>query len=116
MCIVEDTLREARRLIIVMTFNDASSASRPPPSSPSIPSKFVQQFVSPILLSAETYTFPSGVVPFPGTETDTGSRIRDVLVMNAKVTASTVGYSVGVLTIPGYELPWEETLRVGEGR
>ena len=36
--------------------------------------------------------------------------------MNAKVTASTVGYWVGVLTIPGYELPWEETLRVGEGR
>ena len=35
--------------------------------------------------------------------------------MNAKVTASTVGYSVGALNIPGYELPWEETLRVGEG-
>ena len=106
MCIVKDMLTEARRVSIVMTFNDASSASRPPPSSPRIPSKFVQQFVSPILLSAETHTFPSG----------TGSRIRDVLVMNAKVTASTVGYSVGVLTIPGYELPWEETLRVGEGR
>ena len=33
--------------------------------------------------------------------------------MNAKVTASTVGYSVGysvgALNIPGYELPWEET-------
>ncbi|KAM7458866.1 hypothetical protein BLSTO_00363 [Blastocystis sp. subtype 1] len=96
-------LREARRVIIVMTFNDASSASRPPPSSPSIPSKFVQQFVSPILLSAETHTFPSGVAPFPGAETGTAA------------SATTVGYSVGVLTIPGYELPWEETLRVGAG-
>ena len=53
----------------------------------------MQQFVSPILLSAETHTFPSGVAPFPGAETGTGA-----------------------LTIPGYELPWEETLRVGEGR
>ena len=71
--------------------------------------------MSPILLSAETHTFPLGVAPFPGAETDTGGRIRDVLVMNEKVTVSTVGYSVGVLNIPGYELPWEETLRVGEG-
>ena len=26
------------------------------------------------------------------------------------MTASTVGYSVGALNIPGHELPWEETL------
>ncbi|KAM7454064.1 hypothetical protein BLSTO_05182 [Blastocystis sp. subtype 1] len=51
--------------------------------------------MSHILLSAETHTFPSGVAPFPDTETGTG----------AKVTASTVGYWVGALTIPGYELP-----------
>ena len=92
-------------MIVVMTFNDDSSASRPPPSSPSMLYKCVHQFMSPILLSAETHTFPSGVAPFPGTETGTG----------AKVTASTVGYSVGALNIAGYELPWEETLRVGEG-
>ena len=69
----------------------------------------MRQFISPILLSAETHTLPSGVAPFPGAETGTGGRICDVQTMNAKVTASTVGYSVGVLTIPGYELPWEET-------
>ena len=34
----KDMLMEVRRVIIVMTFNDDSSASRPPPSSPSIPS------------------------------------------------------------------------------
>ena len=47
-----------------------------------------------ILLSAETHTFPSGVAPFPGAETDTGGRICDVQAMNANVTASTVGYWV----------------------
>ena len=46
--------------------------------------KCVHQFMSPILLSAEMHNFPSGVAPFPGAETGTG----------AKVTASTVGYSV----------------------
>ena len=115
MSIVKATLTEARRLIVVMTFNDDSSASRPPFSSPRIPSKCVHQFMSPILLSAETHDFPSGVAPFPGAETGTGGRIRDVQAMNAKVTASTVDYWVGALNIPGYELPWEATLRVGEG-
>ena len=72
MSIVKDTLREARRVIIVMTFNDDLSNSRPPPSSPSTPSKCVHQFMSPILLFAETHTLPSGVAPFPGAETGTG--------------------------------------------
>ena len=78
MSIVQATLTEARRLIIVMTFNDDSSASRPLPSSLSTPSKCVHQFMSHILLSAETHTLPSGVAPFPGAETGTGGRIRDV--------------------------------------
>ena len=72
MSIMQDTLREERRVIIVMTFNDDSSASRPPPSSPSIPSKCVRQFMSAILLSAETHNYPLGVAPFPGAETGTG--------------------------------------------
>ena len=62
--------------------------------------------MSPILLSAETHTLPSGVAPFPDTETGTG----------AKVTASTVGYWVGALNIPGYELPWEEKWEYPSGR
>ena len=114
---MQTTLKEARCLIMVMTFNDDSSASRPPPSSPRIPSKCVHQFMLPILLSAEIHNFPSGVAPFPGAETGTGGRIRDVQATGtgANVTASTVGYSVVALTIPGYELPWEETPRVGAG-
>ena len=115
---MKDTLTEVRRVIIVMTFNDDSSASRPPPSSPSTPSKFVHQFMSHILLSAETHTLPSGVAPFPGAETGTGGRIRDVQATGtgANVTASTVGYSVGALNIPGYELPWEEKWEYPSGR
>ena len=72
--------------------------------------------MSAILLSAETHNFPSGVAPFPGAETGTGGRIRDVQAMNANVTASTVGYSVGALNIPGYELPWEEKWEYPCGR
>ena len=64
MSIMQDMLMEVRRLIIVMTFNDDSSASRPPPSSPSMLYKCVHQFMSPILLSAETHSLPSGVAPF----------------------------------------------------
>ena len=75
MCIVKDMLTETRRVIIVMTFNDDSSASRPPPSSPSIPYKCVRQFMSPILLSTETHTLPSGVAPFPGAETGTAASV-----------------------------------------
>ena len=74
--------------------------------------------MSPILLSAETHTLPSGVAPFPDTETGMGGRIRDVQATGtgANVTASTVGYSVGALNIPGYELPWEEKWEYPSGR
>ena len=74
---------------------------------PVLPSKSVHQFMSHILLSAEMHNFPSGVAPFPGAETGTGGRIRDVQATGtgANVTASTVGYSVGALNIHGYELP-----------
>ena len=47
-----------------------------------------------------------GALPRRG---DGHGRIRDVQATNAKVTASTVGYSVGALSISRYELPWEET-------
>jgi len=30
------------------------------------------------ILTAETHNFPSGVAPFPGAETGTGGRLRDV--------------------------------------
>ncbi len=62
-----------------------------------------------LLLTAETHNFPTGVAPFPGAETGTGGRIRDVLGtgQGAYVVAGTAGYCVGNLNIPGYPLSWE---------
>lgn len=63
-----------------------------------------------ILFTAETHNFPSGVAPFPGAETGTGGRIRDVQATGrgGLVIAGTAGYCVGNLLIPGYDLPWED--------
>ena len=62
-----------------------------------------------IIFTAETHNFPSGVAPFPGAETGTGGRIRDVQATGrgALVVAGTAAYCVGNLYIPGYDLPWE---------
>jgi phosphoribosylformylglycinamidine synthase len=62
-----------------------------------------------IIFTAETHNFPSGVAPFPGAETGTGGRIRDVHATGrgSLVVAGTAAYCVGNLRIPGYELPWE---------
>ncbi|MDP6042771.1 MAG: phosphoribosylformylglycinamidine synthase, partial [Candidatus Latescibacteria bacterium] len=63
-----------------------------------------------IIFTAETHNFPSGVAPFPGAETGTGGRIRDVQAtgQGALVVAGTAAYCVGNLYIPGYNLPWED--------
>ncbi|MDP2156549.1 MAG: phosphoribosylformylglycinamidine synthase [Nitrospirota bacterium] len=63
-----------------------------------------------IIFTAETHNFPSGVAPFPGAETGTGGRIRDVQATGtgSLVIAGTAAYCVGNLRIPGYELPWED--------
>ncbi|MGE5173549.1 MAG: phosphoribosylformylglycinamidine synthase [Betaproteobacteria bacterium] len=64
-----------------------------------------------IIFTAETHNFPSGVAPFPGAETGTGGRIRDVQATGTGglVVAGTAAYCVGNLRIPGYDLPWEDT-------
>jgi phosphoribosylformylglycinamidine synthase len=61
------------------------------------------------LLTAETHNFPTGVAPFPGAETGTGGRIRDVqgTGRGGFVMAGTAGYCVANLHIPGYPLEWE---------
>ncbi len=63
-----------------------------------------------IIFTAETHNFPSGVAPFPGAETGTGGRIRDVQATGTGglVVAGTAAYCVGNLRIPGYTLPWED--------
>ncbi len=62
------------------------------------------------LLTAETHNFPTGVAPFPGAETGTGGRIRDVqgTGRGGFVMAGTAGYCVANLHIPGYPLEWEK--------
>jgi len=80
------------------------------PSLPGVPSAFVVRDVCyHPLLTAETHNFPTGVAPFPGAETGTGGRIRDVqgTGRGGFVIAGTAGYCVGNLHIPGYEMSWE---------
>jgi len=68
-----------------------------------------KQTLHPIL-TAETHNFPSGVAPFPGAETGTGGRLRDVTATGrgAYPVAGLSSYCVGNLNIPGYNLPWED--------
>ncbi len=84
------------------------------PQKPGEPSAFepVRSTYYP-LLTAETHNFPTGVAPFPGAETGTGGRIRDVqgTGRGAYVVAGTAGYCVGNLNIPGYRLDWEKESR-----
>ncbi|MBU4393753.1 MAG: phosphoribosylformylglycinamidine synthase, partial [Proteobacteria bacterium] len=80
------------------------------PSLPGEPSAFgVRDVRYHPLLTAETHNFPTGVAPFPGAETGTGGRIRDVqgTGKGGFVIAGTAGYCVGNLHIPGYALSWE---------
>jgi len=101
----------------VIAFKDNSSAVAGHtvrtiiPASPGDPSPFRE--ASPLyhpLLTAETHNFPTGVAPFPGAETGTGGRIRDVQATGrgGYVIAGTAAYCVGNLHIPGYPLPWEK--------
>ena len=99
-----------------IAFKDNSSAIRGYPiqtilpAQPGKPGPFALHNVDyDIIFTAETHNFPSGVAPFPGAETGTGGRIRDVQATGkgALVVAGTSAYCVGNLYIPGYKLPWE---------
>jgi len=51
----------------------------------------------------------SGVAPFPGAETGTGGRLRDVQATGrgAHSLAGISAYCVGNLRVPNHVLPWE---------
>ncbi|MFZ2198214.1 MAG: phosphoribosylformylglycinamidine synthase, partial [Thermodesulfovibrionales bacterium] len=102
----------------VIAFKDNSSAIRGyeietiVPAIPGTVSGFRKSRLAyHIIFTAETHNFPSGVAPFPGAETGTGGRLRDVQATGrgALFVAGTAAYCVGNLRIPGYELPWEDT-------
>ncbi|MBE3114073.1 MAG: phosphoribosylformylglycinamidine synthase [Actinobacteria bacterium] len=81
------------------------------PEYPGICSPFCKyQFTYHLIFTAETHNFPSGVAPFPGAETGTGGRIRDVQATGrgGLVIAGTAGYCAGNLNIPGYMIPGED--------
>ncbi|HSR36536.1 MAG TPA: phosphoribosylformylglycinamidine synthase, partial [Desulfurivibrionaceae bacterium] len=92
----------------VVAGHDISTLQPEQPGQPS-PLRAAEVRFHP-LLTAETHNFPTGVAPFPGAETGTGGRIRDVqgTGKGGFVMAGTAGYCVGNLHIPGYELPWEQ--------
>jgi phosphoribosylformylglycinamidine synthase len=94
----------------VVAGHDITTLQPTTPGAPS-PLRAVDVRYHP-LLTAETHNFPTGVAPFPGAETGTGGRIRDVqgTGKGGFVMAGTAGYCVGNLHIPGYELPWEQPL------
>ncbi len=100
----------------VIAFKDNSSAIRGYaihtilPDNPEKPSPFKEIGLTyHIIFTAETHNFPTGVAPFPGAETGTGGRIRDVHATGrgSLVVAGTAAYCVGNLFIPDYPLPWE---------
>jgi phosphoribosylformylglycinamidine synthase len=81
------------------------------PEQPGKPAPFKKQKIQyHIIFTAETHNFPTGVAPFPGAETGTGGRIRDVQATGrgGLVVAGTAAYCVANLLIPGYDLPWED--------
>ncbi|MBU4455179.1 phosphoribosylformylglycinamidine synthase [Patescibacteria group bacterium] len=115
--IVQSTLK-ANPNNSVIAFMDNSSGIRGydiwtiAPETPGQPSRFVKkQFRYNIIFTAETHNFPTGVAPFPGAETGTGGRIRDIQATGrgGLVIAGSAGYCVGHLLIPGYNLPWENS-------
>ncbi len=108
--VVTDTL-EANPKGSVIAFKDNSSGVQGHevntilPENPGKPSRFSAATVRyDIIFTAETHNFPTGVAPFPGAETGTGGRIRDIqgTGKGGFVVAGTAGYCVGSLNIPGY--------------
>ena len=114
--IVQSTL-EANPTNSIIAFKDNSSGIRGRdiftilPEKPGSPSPFARRKLPyHIIFTAETHNFPTGVAPFPGAETGTGGRIRDIqgTGRGGLVVAGTAAYCVANLQIPDYGLPWEE--------
>jgi phosphoribosylformylglycinamidine synthase len=114
---VKATLSETSKANSIIAFHDNSSSIRgydclalKPNSVGTASSMSVQKQTLHPILTAETHNFPSGVAPFPGAETGTGGRLRDVMATGrgAYPVAGISSYCVGNLQIPDYDLPWED--------
>ena len=116
MDIVKSTLR-ANPSNSIIAFKDNSSGIKGYdcwtilPDRPGKPAPFKKRKLRyHIIFTAETHNFPTGVAPFPGAETGTGGRIRDVQATGkgGLVVAGSAAYCVANLLIPEYDLPWED--------
>jgi phosphoribosylformylglycinamidine synthase len=114
--IIKSTLR-AHPANSVIAFKDNSSAIRGYeivtilPAAPGTSSAFtLWKGPYDLIFTAETHNFPSGVAPFPGAETGTGGRIRDVHATGrgSLFIAGTAGYCVGNLNLEGFLIPGED--------
>eukprot|EP00871_Galdieria_phlegrea_P002970 jgi/Galph1/3674/GphlegSOOS_G2371.1 len=101
----------------VLAFADNSSSIRGEkclmwsPERAGFPSRMIPNVQDiDITCTAETHNFPCGVAPFPGAETGTGGRIRDLSAtgVGSLVIAGIAGYSVGNLYLPDDRLEWED--------
>jgi len=116
MTVVKQTLTSPSNSVLAFCDNSSAINGFPVktiiPQNPGHPSPFTQtkDCTYDLIFTAETHNFPTGVCPFPGAETGTGGRIRDVHATGrgGLVLAGTTGYCVGNLQIPGYKLPWED--------
>lgn len=114
---VKATLPKDKPNNSIIAFHDNSSSIRGYEVPGLIPAEFTKaskmvegsRTLHPIL-TAETHNFPSAVAPFPGAETGTGGRLRDVMATGrgAYAVAGVCAYCVGNLNVPGYALPWED--------
>ena len=80
------------------------------PINPSMPCVFTtHQRTWHITATAETHNHPTLISPFPGAETGSGGRIRDVTAAGrgSLPVAGLAGYNVGNLFLPNYQIPGE---------
>ncbi|EME27590.1 phosphoribosylformylglycinamidine synthase isoform 1 [Galdieria sulphuraria] len=85
------------------------SPEKPGKSLLSFPSKLTPNVQTmDITCTAETHNFPCGVAPFPGAETGSGGRIRDMSAtgVGSLVIAGTAGYSSGIMVDEQFD--WED--------
>ena len=117
--LVKSTLHEQNKDNSIIAYHDNSSVIRGYTTSKALKPNLVhmassityQEQVLHPLLTAETHNFPTGVAPFPGAETGTGGRLRDVMATGrgAYPIAGLCAYCVGNLYFSNHEeaLPWE---------
>jgi phosphoribosylformylglycinamidine synthase len=113
---VVTSIWEANSKNSIIAFKDNSSVIKGRrvrdlvPANPGMASRLFQdERYYHLLLTAETHNFPTGVAPFPGAETGTGGRIRDVqgTGKGGLMGVGTAGYCVSNLHVANYDLPWE---------